>query len=78
MHANTIKELPLYPQLPVRLQSMVEELVAKLHSCGYADPTISFYEQGAVHFSFWLTQQNVDLSQVKQDHMADFLSRHLG
>ena len=77
MYANTIKELPVYQQIPVPFQVTLEELVAKLHSCGYADQTISFYEQAAFHFSFWLTKRGVSLSRVKEDHLADFLSRHL-
>jgi len=77
MHANTIKELQAYQQLPVCFRAMLEELVAQLHSYGYADQTVSFYEQAAVHFSFWLNQQRIGLSQVKEGHLADFLSQHL-
>ena len=56
MHASTIKGLQVCQQIHVGFKAMVEELVAKLHSRGYADTTVSFYEQGAVHFSFWLTK----------------------
>jgi integrase/recombinase XerD len=74
MHPNTIKHA--YPQLHAGFKSAVKELVAKLCSLGYADTTVSFYEQGAVHFSFWLAKQRISPSQVRESHFTDFLSRH--
>ena len=74
MHPNTIKHA--YPELHAGFNSAVKELVAKLCSLGYADTTVSFYEQGAVHFSFSLARRRISPSQLKQSHFADFLSRH--
>lgn len=74
MHPNTIKHA--YQQLHGGFKSAVKELVAKLCSLGYADTTVSFYEQGAIHFSFWLAKRRVCPSQVKESHFTDFLSRH--
>lgn len=55
----------------------LETLAAKLRSCGYGRPTISFYGQAAVHFAYWIVRRHVDPSQVNGDHVASFLSRHL-
>ncbi len=74
MHRNTIKQA--YPQLHAGFQSAVKELVAKLCFLGYADTTVSFYEQGAVHFSFWLTKRHISPSQIEESHFTDFLSHH--
>ena len=74
MHPNTIKHA--YPELHAGFNSAVKELVAKLCSLGYADTTVSFYEQGAVHFSFWLAKRRIRPSQLKESHFADFFSRH--
>ncbi len=75
MHPNSIK--PAYQQLPDAFKSAVKKLVAKLRFRGYADITISFYEQGAIHFSFWLAKRRVGPSEVQENHFTDFLSRHL-
>ena len=75
MHSNTIKYA--YHQLHAGFRSAVKKLVAKLCSLGYADTTVSFYEQGAVHFSFWLAKRRISLSQIKESHFTDFLSHHL-
>jgi hypothetical protein len=74
MHPNTIKQA--CQQLHAGFKSAVKELVAKLCRLGYADTTVSFYEQGAVHFSFWLAKRRIRSSQVKESHFADFLTRH--
>lgn len=74
MHLNTIKKG--CQQLHAGFKSAVKELVAKLCSLGYADTTVSFYEQGAVHFSFWLTKRRIRPSQIKESHFSEFLSRH--
>ena len=74
MHPNTINQV--YQQLHAGFKSAAKELVAKLCSLGYADTTVSFYEQGAVHFSFWLARRRISPSQLKESHFADFLLRH--
>ena len=74
MHPTTIKQA--YPQLHAGFESAVKELVAKLCLLGYADTTVSFYEQGAVHFSFWLAKRRISPSQIKESHFTDFLSHH--
>src|ERR1051325_311854 len=75
MHRKTIKDA--YHQLHAGFRSAVKKLVAKLCSLGYADTTVSFYEQGAVHFSFWLAKRRISLSQIKESHFTDFVSHHL-
>jgi integrase/recombinase XerD len=77
MHANIIQGIQSSQQIHAGFQTMVEELVANLHSSGYADTTVSFYEQGAVHFSFWLSRCRIDPSQVKESDIAGFLSGHI-
>jgi len=74
MHPTTIKQA--YLQLHAGFKSAVKELVAKLCFLGYADTTVSFYEQGAVHFSFWLAKRRISPSQIKESHFTDFLSHH--
>jgi len=76
MYANTITGCQGCQQIYVGFTAMVKDLVANLHSLGYADTTVSFYEQAAVHFSFWLTRRNISPSQLKEDHRDGFL-RHL-
>ena len=44
----------------------MKELVAKLCFLGYADTTVSFYEQGAVHFSFWLAKRRISPHNSKR------------
>jgi hypothetical protein len=75
MYANTIKGCQVRQQIHVGFTAMVENLVANLHSVGYADTTVSFYEQAAVHFSFWLTRRSISPSQLKENHLDGFLSR---
>jgi site-specific recombinase XerD len=58
-------------------RAFVRELVINLRSRGYADKTVSFYEEGAVHFSFWLARRRISPPQLKESHIADFLSRHI-
>ena len=77
MYPNTIKGCQTRQQIYVGFTAMVKDLVANLHSHGYADTTVSFYEQAAVHFSFWLTRRNISPSQLKENHLDGFLSRHL-
>lgn len=55
----------------------LDELVVKLHSCGYAEHSVSLYEQGTVHFAFWLIRQHIGPSNVNEGHIKSFLSRHL-
>ena len=74
MHPTTIKQT--YPQLHAGFKSAVKALVAKLCFLGYADTTVSFYEQGAVHFSFWLAKRCISPSQLKETHFNDFLSHN--
>jgi hypothetical protein len=74
LHPTTIKQA--YRQLYAGLKSAVEELVAKLCFLGYADTTVSFYAQGAVHFSFWLTKRRISPTQLKESHFTDFLADH--
>jgi integrase/recombinase XerD len=74
MHPTTINQA--YPEIHVGFKSAVKELVAKLCFLGYADTTISFYEQGAVHFSFWLAKRCISPSQLKETHFNDFLSHN--
>lgn len=74
MHPHTIEHA--YQQLHAGFKSAVKKLAAKLCSLGYADTTVSFYQQAAVHFSFWLAKRRIGPSQVKESHFADFLSRH--
>ena len=47
MHPKSIKYA--YQQLHAGFKSVVKELLAKLCSLGYADTTVSFYEQGCLH-----------------------------
>jgi site-specific recombinase XerD len=55
----------------------LDELRTKLHSDGYAEATVLFYEQAAAHFAFWLGTKQVDPFQVHEKHIAGFLSKHL-
>ena len=70
MHPHAIEHV--YQQLHAGFKSAVKELAAKLCSLGYADTTVSFYEQGAVHFSFWLANQRIGPSQVKREPLRRF------
>lgn len=73
-----IKSLRVRQEIEVAgFKPILEELVAKLHSCGYAERTVFLYEQGAVHFAFWLARQHIRPSQVNEGHITSFLSRHL-
>src|SRR5437879_705459 len=53
------------------------QLAAKLHCGGYAKTTVRFYEQGAVHFAYWVAKRHVGRSQVNDSHITSFLARHL-
>ena len=55
----------------------LEALAAKLHSQGYAETTVSYYDQAAIHFAYWLARRRVEPSQVDETHITNFLSRHL-
>jgi site-specific recombinase XerD len=55
----------------------LEALATKLHSEGYAEATVSFYDQAAVHFAYWVARRHVDPSQIDETHLANFLARHL-
>jgi site-specific recombinase XerD len=59
------------------LKPVLETLVSRLHSQGYADATVAFYDQAAVHFAYWIARQHLHTSQVNEAHVANFLSRHL-
>jgi len=75
MHTVTIKLA--CQRIHTGWRAVVKELVIKLRSRGYADKTVSFYEEAAVHFSFWLARRRISPSQLKENHIADFLSRHI-
>ena len=77
MRAQIIERPQVCQQIHAGFKAMVGELVARLYSRGYAETTVSFYEQGAVHFAFWLARQHIDPSRVKEGHIAGFLSRHI-
>jgi len=77
MRAHIIEAPQVCQQTCAGFQSIVEGMVAKLICDGYAEPTVSFYEQGAVHFAFWLARQHIDPSRVKEGHITGFLLRHI-
>ena len=79
MYEHIIKSLRVRQEIEAAgFKPVLEELVVKLHSCAYAERTVSLYEQGAVHFAFWLArQQHIGPSEVKEGHINSFLSRHL-
>jgi len=58
-------------------RTAVRKLAIYLRSHGYADKTVSFYEEGAVHFCFWMAKRCISPSQLKESYIADFLSRHI-
>lgn len=55
----------------------LEKLASKLHSSGYAETTISFYGQAAVHFAYWIAKRHLNPSHIDEHYVASFLSRHL-
>jgi site-specific recombinase XerD len=55
----------------------LDELAAKLHSDGYADATVLFYQQAAAHFAFWLCRKQVKPRRVHAGNIDKFLTRHL-
>lgn len=55
----------------------LDALAAKLHSQGYAETTVSFYDQAAVHFAYWVARRRVNPSQINEAHLTNFLSHHL-
>ena len=75
MHAVSIKSA--CQRIRAEFKAVVAKLVTSLRTRGYADKTISFYEEVAVHFSFWLTKRRIGPCQLKDCHIAEFLSRHL-
>jgi len=79
MYEHIIKSLRVHQEIEAAgFKPVLEELVAKLHSFGYAEWTVSLYEQGAVHFAFWLArQQHIGPSEINEGHIKSFLSRHL-
>ena len=79
MYEHIIKSLRVRQEIELAgFKPVLQELVAKLQSCGYAERTVSLYEQGAVHFAFWLArQERIGPSEVKEGHINSFLSRHL-
>lgn len=74
---NTVTIQSACQRIHAGFSAVVKELVINLRSRGYADKTVSFYEEGAVHFSFWLARRRISPSQLKESHIADFLSRHI-
>lgn len=56
---------------------VLQGLEAYLRSRGYAERTVDFYEQGAVHFALWLVGKGVRPSEITDDHTTRFLSHHL-
>ena len=75
MYTKPIKQV--CQRIHAGLAAALKELVTRLQSCGYADKTVSFYEQGAVHFSFWLATRRISPSELKESHIVSFLSRHI-
>jgi integrase/recombinase XerD len=59
------------------LKPVLETLVSQLHSQGYADATVAFYDQAAVHFAFWMAKRHLHPLQVNEADVANFLSHHL-
>jgi integrase/recombinase XerD len=59
------------------LKPVLETLVSQLHSQGYADATVAFYDQAAVHFAFWMAKRHLHPLQINEAHVANFLSHHL-
>ncbi|MFQ5601458.1 MAG: tyrosine-type recombinase/integrase [Candidatus Krumholzibacteriia bacterium] len=56
---------------------ILQEFEAYLRLRGYASTTVSFYEQGAVHFALWIVRKKLGPSEITDDLIAAFLSRHL-
>lgn len=78
MYEHIIKSMRVHQKVEAAgFKPHLDELVAKLHSCGYAEHTVSLYEQGTVHFAFWLIRQHIGPSNVNEGHIRSFLSRHL-
>jgi integrase/recombinase XerD len=78
MFEHTIKDLQVRQEIEgTRFSRSLEKLVVKLRFDGYAQTTVSFYEQGAAHFAFWMARKHVDPDHVNEGHAASFLSRHL-
>jgi site-specific recombinase XerD len=75
MHTKPTKQV--CQRIHAGFGAALKELVTKLQSCGYADKTVSFYEQGAIHFSFWLATRRINPSELKESHFVSFLSRHI-
>jgi len=77
MRAHIIKAPQVCQQTCAGFQSIVEGMVAKLICDGYAETTVSFYRQAAVHFAFWLSRRRIGPSQIKESHISGFLSQHI-
>ena len=75
MHTVTIKLA--CQRIHAGFRAAVKNLAINLRSRGYADKTVSFYQEGAVHFSFWLAKRRISPSRLKESHIAEFLSRHI-
>jgi hypothetical protein len=72
MRAHIIKAPQVCQQTCAGFQAIVEGMVAKLICDGYAEPTVSFYRQAAVHLAFWLSRRRIGPSQMKQSHIQPF------
>ena len=77
MRAHIIKAPQVCQQICAGFRSIVEGMVAKLVHDGYAETTVSYYRQAAVHFAFWLSRRQIGPSQIKQSHVSGFLSQHI-
>lgn len=77
MRAHIIKVPRVRREISAGLESVVEDMVAKLICDGYAETTVSFYRQAAAHFAFWLSRQRMGPPQIKQRHISGFLSQHI-
>jgi hypothetical protein len=78
MYEHIIKSMRVRQKIEAAgFKPLLERLVAKLHSYGYAEHTVFLYEQGTVHFAFWLIKQHIGPSNLNEGHIKSFLSRHL-
>lgn len=56
---------------------ILQELEAYLRLRGYASTTVSPYRRGVAHFALWAMRKKLGPSEVTDDLIAVFLSRHI-
>src|SRR5205085_1405827 len=56
---------------------VLDDLHLRLSSRGHSETVTKFYEQAAVHFAFWTVKRQIHRSQITDEHIGQFLSRHL-